>query len=268
MRVEDGLEFLAEFQSLLVKRHRRGLMLGPGMVLLALIGTTRVVGVWGMYWSRETTCPGMVQPLKGIRPVILLMMRSSVILETAGKTVLMWHTRLEHVRRVSVIFELAHRVQASTILLVSCRGYLGATPAGLAGVIFLWMHWGMSGSSEGTLLLGPEPVGITEAMWNIGVLALIRTKARIQVLLRDIGIVMIGHWVQLEPLFLRLVSCYRAQYMIWTVSRIIPVQWFIFTNLTGMWRNVLVFYVFHVRFLRIGTGVTNRPRIRLKMFGW
>lgn len=51
----------------------------------------------------------------------------------------------------------------------------------------------MSGSSEGTLLLGPEPVGVAEAMRNIRVLALIRAKARIQVLVRDVGIVMIGH---------------------------------------------------------------------------
>lgn len=86
----------------------------------------------------ETTWSGMVHPLKGIRPVILLMMRTSIILEITGKAVLMWYTRWEHVRRVGVVFELALGVHASTIVLVSCWGcYLGATPAGLAGVIFL-----------------------------------------------------------------------------------------------------------------------------------
>lgn len=92
----------------------------------------------------------------------------------------------------------------------------------------------MSGSSESILLLGPGPVGVAEAMRNIRVLTLIRAKARIQVLVRDVGIVMIGHRVQPGPLFLTLASCYRTRYMIWTVSRIIPVQQFIFTNLTGM----------------------------------
>lgn len=51
----------------------------------------------------------------------------------------------------------------------------------------------MSGSTEGALLLGPEPVGAAEAMRKVRVLALIRAKARIQVLVRDVGIVMIRH---------------------------------------------------------------------------
>lgn len=51
----------------------------------------------------------------------------------------------------------------------------------------------MSGSTNGTLLLGPEPVGVAEAMRKVGVLAVIRAEARIQVLVRHVGIVMIGH---------------------------------------------------------------------------
>lgn len=63
----------------------------------------------------------------------------------------------------------------------------------------------MSGSSEGTLLLLPEPVGVAEAMRKVRVLTLIRAKARIQVLMRDVGVVMTGHGGQSRPVFLALV---------------------------------------------------------------
>lgn len=53
----------------------------------------------------------------------------------------------------------------------------------------------MPGSSEGTLLQGPEPVGVAVAVRKVRVLALIRAEARIQVLVRDVAIVMIGHGV-------------------------------------------------------------------------
>ncbi len=230
-RVEDGLQFLSEIQPLWIKCSRGWLLLAPGMVLMA-----RVVGVWGTDRRGETTwCPGLGQPLKGIWPVFLLMVWGFTVMEAAGEAVLMWHARREHVRRVRVVFGLTLGVQVSVMLLMSCWGhYMGTAHAGLAAVIFLYTHWGVSGSTEGTLLLGPEPVG------KVRVLALIRSKARIQVLVRDVGIVMIRHRVLPRPLFLTLTACCWTGHVILTFSRILPV----------------------------GTGIMSRPLVRLKLPGW
>lgn len=70
----------------------------------------------------------------------------------------------DHVRGVSVIFGLIFRVQASVILLGRPGQHLRAAPAGLAAVIFLYVRWAMSGSREGTWLLGQEHVGVVEVM--------------------------------------------------------------------------------------------------------
>lgn len=56
--------------------------------------------------------------------------------------------------------------------------------------------------------------------------------------------------------------------MNWTVPRLFPVQQCIFTNLTGMWRTLLVPYVLCVRVLMVGAGIVNRPRVRLRTSGW
>lgn len=93
----------------------------------------------------------------------------------------------------------------------------------------------MSGSGEGTLLLGPGPVGVAEAMRALRVLALVRPEARIEALVRAVGIVMTGQTVQSGPLLLTLASRCRKLYMILTASRrIVPEQQSIFTNLTEM----------------------------------
>lgn len=72
----------------------------------------------------------------------------------------------------------------------------------------------MSERSEGALPLRPGPVGVVEAMRIVRVLTLIRAKARIQVIGRDVGIVMIWHGLQAGPLFLTLTSCYRTGHVI------------------------------------------------------
>ena len=49
----------------------------------------------------------------------------------------------------------------------------------------------MLGFSEGALMLRPEPVGVAVGMRNVRVVAVKRAEARIQVLVRYVGIVMI-----------------------------------------------------------------------------
>lgn len=87
----------------------------------------------------------------------------------------------DHVRGVSSIFGLIFRVQASVILLGRPGQQLGAAPAGLAAVVFLYVRGGMSGSREGTWLLGEEHVGVVEVMRIVRVMVLIGAEARIQV---------------------------------------------------------------------------------------
>lgn len=124
------------------------------------------------------------------------MIGAAVVLWVAGEAALVWHAAWEHVRWVRVAQKLTLRVCVSMMLLVSRWGrrYVGTAPAGLA-VIFLQMHRDVSGFSKGTLQLGHAPVGVAEAMRNVRVLAFIRAQARIQVLMRDVGIVMTLHCV-------------------------------------------------------------------------
>lgn len=123
----------------------------------------------------------------------------------------------------------------------------------------------MSGTSEGTWLLGQGPVGVAVA--KVGVLTLIRAKARIQALVRHVGIVMIGHHVQPRPVFLTVIDCHRAGHVIWTFPRILSVQQSIFTNLTRMQRTFLCSAVLCVRVLMMGIGTVSRPGLGLKMSG-
>lgn len=214
--VENGLEFLTEFQPLWIKCSRGRLLVAPGVVLVVFVRATRVVGVWAVDQGGGTA-PGLGQTLKGIWPVILRMTWDFIVVGIAGETMLI---RLEYVRGAGLIIGLILGAQASMMLLMGSWGhYFGAAPAGLAAVIFLDMHWGVSGSSEGPLLLRSESMGVAEVLWKVIVITFIGAKTRIKV-----GIVMIRHWVQPWQLSLILVSCYRTGHMTWAISTIFPVQ--------------------------------------------
>lgn len=130
------------------------------------------------------------------------------------------------------------------------------------------MYGRICGSRRGTLILRPELLWVAEGMRNIRVLTLKRAKAWIQVLLRHVGIVMIWHQVQPRPLFLTLGSCYRTRHVIWIVSRILPVQQLIFTNLRRGWRRLLISFELFVGVSRMKMGILSKCGIRLKLSGW
>lgn len=166
----------------------------------------------------------MGQHLEGIGPVLLLMMWGCAVVEVAGKVVLV----REHVRRVGVVFGLTLGVLASVMLLVSWF-FVGTAPAGLAGVIFLSIQGGVAGPAGRTLLRRPAPQGVADAVRIVRVLTLTRAEARVQVLVRDVGVVLIWRRVQTGPLCQA--SCYSRRHLNWTFSRVLPVPC-IFTKLT------------------------------------
>jgi len=132
------------------------------------------------------------------------------------------------------------------------------------------MHWSMLGFSEGALMLRPEPVGVAVGMRNVRVVAVKRAEARIQVLVRYVGIVMILQWVESRPVFLTIASCYSRWHVVGVVFRVLPVQEVIsicmFINLTRKWRTPLVCRELGVS--RMGREIMSRYVIRLRLFGW
>lgn len=152
-------------------------------------------------------------------------------------------------RRVSVVLGLVFGLQAPVIL-----PHRGAAPARLHAAI-----WDVSGSTECTLmlllllLLRSEHVGVVEVMGVVGVMVLIRAKARIQV-----GVVIFMAW----PLLLVAVSSHRARLRNRTVPGIIPVHKSVFTDLTRM-RGALLFEMFSFGVFGVRPGVVSGPRIRL-----
>lgn len=114
------------------------------------------------------------------------------------------------------------------------------------------------------LMLGSESVGAAaEGLRYIGVRTVKGTKARIQILVGHVGIVMIWHQVQPRKLFRTLASCYTRRHMVWAFSKVLPVQEFIFTYLLRKWGALLILREMCIS--RIDTSNMSRLRIRLRL---
>lgn len=112
-------------------------------------------------------------------------------------------------------------------------------------------------------MLGPESVGAAEGLRYIWVRTVKGTKARIQILVGHVGIVVIWHQVQPRKLFLTLASCYTRWHMVWAFSKVLPVQEFIFTYLLRKWGALLILREMCIS--RIDTSNMSRLRIRLRL---